>query len=51
MTWSTQLNSSDGVRVQNSGPTVGVNTTPTFLNYSAEGPNNAAGLSRINTTQ
>jgi hypothetical protein len=51
MTWSTQLNSSDGVRAQNSGPTVGVNTTPTFLNYSAEGPNNAAGLSRINTTQ
>lgn len=51
MTWSTKLNSSDGVRAQNAEGTVGVNTTPTFLNYASEGPNNAAGLSRINTTQ
>ena len=51
MTWSTQLNSSDGVRAQDAGADAGVNTTPTFLNYSGEAPNDFAGLSRIKTTQ
>ena len=51
MTWSTQLNSSDGVRAQDAGDDAGVNTTPTFLNYSGEAPNDFAGLSRIKTTQ
>ena len=51
VTWSTQLSATDGVRAQDLRPNGGVNTMPTFLNYSEEGPNEFAGLSRIQTTQ
>ena len=51
VTWSTQLSTTDGVRAQDLRLNEGVNTMPTFLNYSGEGPNEFAGLSRIQTTQ